>query len=146
MSMSIGAPIEANAPTWLFQNLRWQLFRNALRTLYGQSLVRPVSILFACSVVWIFVFSISYAGFDFLQGSEFKLKLTTDFGPIPLLIDLLFLTLGFLLIFSNGLILYGSLFTTPETAFLLSKPVGADRVFAYKFQGCSHFLAWHLCY
>ncbi len=139
MSMSIGAPIEANAPTWLFQNLRWQLFRNALRTLYGQSLVRPVSILFACSVVWIFVFSISYAGFDFLQGSEFKLKLTTDFGPIPLLIDLLFLTLGFLLIFSNGLILYGSLFTTPETAFLLSKPVGADRVFAYKFQGALAF-------
>ena len=55
---------------------------------------------------------------------------------------MLFLSLGVLLIFSSGLILYGSLFTAPETAFLLSPPARADQVFAYKFQAAVGLSSW----
>ena len=58
------------------------------------------------------------------------------------MLALLFFSLGVLLIFSGGLILHGSLFTAAETAFLLSKPVRADQVFAYKFQGAMGFSSW----
>src|SRR5205814_10732377 len=61
---------------------------------------------------------------------------------VGIIFDLMFLTLGVMLVFSTGLILHGSLFAQAETAFLLSKPVRADRVFAYKFQGAVAFSSW----
>jgi ABC-2 type transport system permease protein len=85
------------------------------------------------------VFAISWGGFLFLQ-TEIRVPLTGEI--VGILLDLLFLSLAVLLIFSSGLILYGSLFATPETAFLLSSPVGADQVFAYKFQGAIAFSSW----
>src|SRR5262249_2493920 len=47
-----------------------------------------------------------------------------------------------LLIFSSGLILYSSLFNSAETAFLLSLPVRADQVFAFKYHGAIAFSSW----
>jgi ABC-2 type transport system permease protein len=126
------ASVAESPPPLLFQRLRWQLLANAWRGLSGQSLTRPLSMAAVSVVVWVFVFVVSYLGFDFLQGKPLHLPLTS--GVIVLLIDLLFLALGVLLILSSGLILYGSLFASAETAFLLSKPVAADRVFAFKFQ------------
>src|SRR5207248_95074 len=45
-------------------------------------------------------------------------------------------------VFSCGLILYGSLFSSAEAAFLLSQPLDDDQVFAYKFQGAVAFSSW----
>src|SRR5690348_2280981 len=123
----------------LLQRLRARLLRNSWRVLIGQSSMRPVSI-FLCSVVmWCFIFSISWGGFVFLE-SEIGVPLTGEI--VGVLFDLLFLSLAVLLIFSSGLILYGSLFASAETAFLLSRPVAADQVFAYKFQGAVAFSSW----
>jgi ABC-2 type transport system permease protein len=130
--MGIAEPSGPAHPGLLFQLLRWQMFVNACRTVYGHSLIRAVSIVVASGAVWGFVFLISFLGFDFLRGPTLGLRLGAP--VVVLLIDLLFLTLGVLLAFSSGLILYGSLFTSAETAFLLSKPVRADQVYAFKFQ------------
>ena len=118
----------------LFQRLRWRLLRNATRQLLGQT-VRPLTILWACIIVWSFVFAISFAGFHVLQ--EYKLPVSG--GIVGLLFALLFLTLGGMLVFSTGLILYASLFASAETGYLLSQPVRADQVFAFKFQGALGF-------
>ncbi len=123
----------------LFHRLRLRLLHNAWTQLAGHSLVRPVTILLCSVLVWFFVFGVSYAGFRF-QVTTFKLP--ADGQIIGLLLGLLFFALGVLLIFSGGLILYASLFTAPETAFLLSKPIHADQVFAYKFQGAMGFSSW----
>jgi ABC-2 type transport system permease protein len=122
----------SEAPPLLFQRLRWRLLVNSWRALSGRSLARPLTILGVSLAVWALIFAISWLGFDFLQGPPLSLRLTA--GVVVLLIDVLFLALGVLLIFSSGLILYGGLFASAETAFLLSKPAAADRVFAYKFQ------------
>ena len=123
----------------LFQTLRARLLRNSWRLMIGQSSMRPVTILLCSLVVWIFVFTISWGGFLFLR-TEVGVPLTGEI--VGILLDLLFLSLALLLIFSSGLILYGSLFTSAETAFLLSRPVAADQVFAYKFQGAVAFSSW----
>ena len=122
----------------LFQRLRWNLLGNSWQVMKGQSM-RPLTILMCSVVVWAFVFTVSLGGFRFLK---YEVQLPLDGEIVGLLFDLLFLTLGALLIFSSGLILYGSLFTAAETAFLLSKPVAADQVFAYKFQGAVAFSSW----
>lgn len=122
----------------LFHRLRWQMFRNAARAVLGQSMVRPITIVLCSLVVWVFVFSLSYSGFRFV--AEKQVPLGGDI--VGIVFDLMFLTLGVMLIFSTGLILHGSLFAQAETAFLLSKPIRADRVFAYKFQGAVAFSSW----
>jgi ABC-2 type transport system permease protein len=123
----------------LFQGLRVRLLRNSWRALVQQSSMRPLTILLCSVIVWTFVFVISWGGFLFLHA-EIGVPLTGEI--IGLLLDLLFLSLAVLLVFSSGLILYASLFTSPETAFLLSSPVAADQVFAYKFQGAVAFSSW----
>ncbi len=123
----------------LFHRLRVRLLRNSWRVMIGQSSMRPLTILLCSLIVWAFVFSISWGGFRFLR-TEVGVPLTGEI--VGILLDLLFLSLAVLLIFSSGLILYGSLFASAETAFLLSKPVAADQVFAYKFQGAVAFSSW----
>lgn len=123
----------------LFQNLRIRLLRNSWRAMVLQSSMRPLTIFMCSLVVWCFVFAISWGGFLFLQ-TEISVPMTGEI--VGVLLDLLFLSLAVLLVFSSGLILYGSLFASPETAFLLSGPVAADQVFAYKFQGAIAFSSW----
>jgi ABC-2 type transport system permease protein len=122
----------------LFFRLRGRLLANSWRLLAGQSTVRPLTILLCSLVVWAFVFAVSYLGLGVLEN----FGMPVDERIVGLLLALLFLALGVLLVFSTALILYGSLFTAPETAFLLSKPVRADQVFAYKFQGAVAFSSW----
>lgn len=136
--MSTDAPRLQIDQGLLFHRLRWSLFRNAWRTMIGQSLIRPVTIFLCSLVVWVFVFAVSWDGFRFVA----KQKLPLGGDIVGIVFDLMFLTLGVLLVFSTGLILYGSLFTAAETNFLLSKPVRDDKVFAYKFQGAVAFSSW----
>ncbi len=131
--------LEAVNQALLFQRLRARLLRNSWRVMIGQSSMRPLTILMCSLVVWCFVFAISWGGFLFLQ-SEVGVPLTGEI--VGILFDLLFLSLAVLLVFSSGLILYGSLFASAETAFLLSSPVAADQVFAYKFQSALAFSSW----
>jgi ABC-2 type transport system permease protein len=132
-------PRQPIRPHRLLQRLRWQLSRNAWRVILGQSSVRPFTILLCSLLVWAFVFGVSYEGFRFLRDVT---KLDMSGEIVGILLSLLFLSLGVLLVFSCCLILYGSLFTSPEARFLLGTPLGADKVFAYKFQGALGFSSW----
>src|SRR5947209_218173 len=131
-------PLAAPRPVsqaWLFQQLRWNLLRNATRVVMNGSPVRLVTIILCSALVWATVFVISGLGFLFLAERQI---LFVDYY-IGLMFDFLFLALSVMLIFSGGIILYSSLFGSPETAFLLSTPARADQVFAYKYQGALGF-------
>jgi ABC-2 type transport system permease protein len=137
--MSIAAPPIPVNQARLFQRLRLRIAANAWRTLVGHSIVRPFTILFCSLIVWSFVFGVTYSGLHFLK---YSMRIPPDTQVMGLVLAVLFLALGALLVFSTGIILYASLFTSPETAFLLSKPVTADHVFAYKFYGAIGFSSW----
>jgi ABC-2 type transport system permease protein len=121
----------------LFQRLRWAMFRNSLRLVLDHATVRLVTIILISLLVWGCVFALSVEGFGFLQK-----QIPVSGGIVALLFDFLFLLLGVMLIFSGGLILYSSLFSSAETAFLLSLPARADQVFAFKFQTAVGFSSW----
>src|SRR5262245_45749070 len=123
---------------WLFQRLRWSVIRNAGSLIVGNSRARLVVIIVCGLLVAATVFAAGPEGFLFLKQTDIPFS-----GRIVgTLFDFLFLALGMLLIFSGGLILYSSLFTSAETAFLLSTPARADQVFAYKFQAAIAFSSW----
>src|SRR5581483_10391527 len=122
----------------LFQWLRWRVACNAGTLLLGNSRVRLVTIVLCSLLVAGTVFAGSYEGFGLLQGRNIPFS-----GRIVgTLFDFLFLSLAVLLVFSGGIILFSSLFTSAETAFLLSTPARADQVFAYKFQAAVAFSSW----
>ncbi|MCI0461683.1 MAG: hypothetical protein L0Z62_32430 [Gemmataceae bacterium] len=126
-------------PARLFQWLRWRLLRNSTGVVLRQTPGRLLTILACSLLIWGGLFVLSYAGFH-----ELKTRWTfpLDGQIIGVLFDVLFITLTVLLLVSTGLILYSSLFSSPESSFLLAGPVAADHIFAYKYQGAVAFSSW----
>jgi ABC-2 type transport system permease protein len=125
-------------PPSVFFRLRMKTARNAGAMLLGHSRARLITVIVCSALIAGTVFAGSFEGFEFLNEKQIPYS-----GRIVgILFDFLFLALAMLLVFSGGLILYGSLFTAPETAFLLSTPAPADQVFSYKFQTAIAFSSW----
>src|SRR3569623_859536 len=94
--------------------------------------------LLTSAIVAAFTFAVGWYLFHQLAANRIPFK-----GAIVAsLFDLLFFTLGGMLVFSTGIILYASLFTSPEARILLSTPARADHIFATKFQGAVAVSSW----
>jgi len=121
----------------LFQRLRWRQLRNATRGVWRDAPLRLPTIVLCSGVVWIGVFGVSLAGFRYVER-----WIPFNGDIIGMVFNLMFLLLAGLLLFSSAIILYGSLFSSAESAFLLSSPAKADQVFAYKFQTAVAYSSW----
>jgi ABC-2 type transport system permease protein len=144
-SLPIEAPprdISGSAQGMIFQRLRVNLLRNHTRNVVFSSSIRIVTIVVLSVLIWSCIFGLSLYGFNALKNLEVQQRLPFLEDILGTLFDLLFLALALMLIFSGGIILYSSMFTTAETTFLLSTPARADQIFAYKFQGAIAFSSW----
>jgi ABC-2 type transport system permease protein len=121
-----------------FRKLRWRLWRNGIHTLLETGRVRLLTILATSFFVAAFVFALAYFGFLELAQNRVPFKGLIVSG----LFDGLFFTLGGMLLLSTGVILYASLFTSPEARYLLTTPAFADRIFAVKFSAAIAFSSW----
>ncbi len=122
----------------VFRRLRTRLVRNGLRVSLEAGRIRFFSMIATSLIVAGFTFGVSWYLFDQLAINRIPFK-----GAIvSSLFDLLFFTLGGMLVFSTGIILYASLYTAPEARFLLSTPARADHIFATKFQAAVAFSSW----
>jgi ABC-2 type transport system permease protein len=122
----------------VFRWLRTRLMVHGWDALRESARARLITIILCTLVIAGVVFGGALEGFLLLR----KQALPGTGLILGLLFDFLFLTLGIMLIFSGGLILYGSLFASPEARFLLALPARADQVFAYKFAGAIGFSSW----
>ncbi len=123
----------------VFAWLRWRLLRNSIHQMMRGAFLRALTILLCSLFVWGLVFTGSFLGFRELK-TQWNVPL--DGPTLTFLFSLLFFSLTVLLIFSTGIILYASLFASPESGFLLGTPAAEDRIFAYKFQGAVGFSSW----
>lgn len=122
----------------VFRQLRLRLARNALHVALETGRLRFFTMILTSAIVAVFTFLVGWYLFHQLAMNKIPFK-----GAIvSSLFDLLFFTLGGMLVFSTGIILYASLFTAPEARFLLSTPARADHIFATKFQGAVAFSSW----
>ncbi len=122
----------------IFRSLRYQLARNGVRSMLEAGRLRLFIMILTSLFVAVFVFALSAYGFMEL----FNYKIPVKGLIISGLFDLMFFTLGVMLLFSTGIILYASLFVSPEARFLLTTPARADRIFAMKFQDAILFSSW----
>src|SRR3954447_19280987 len=135
--VSPNRPLPADQPR-LFRQLRFRLARNGLRVALETTRVRFATMVLTSLVVAAFTYWVSQYLFNQLAVNRVPFK-----GAIvAALFDMLFFTLGSMLVFSTGIILYASLFTSPEAKFLLCSPARADQIFAMKFQSAVLFSSW----
>ena len=123
---------------WLFHKLRYRLIRNASSLMLEHSRVRFIMMLVCSGLICGALFGGAWEGFILIRDS----KLPFTGGIVGLLFDAMFFTLGGMLAFSSGLILYASLFTGAEAKFLLTTSARADQIFATKFQSAVVFSSW----
>jgi ABC-2 type transport system permease protein len=122
----------------VFRRLRYRLVRNGLRVALESGKIRFFTMLGTSAFVAAFVFALGLYGFNEL----FQYRIPVKGLIVGGLFDLMFFTLGVMLVFSTGIILYASLFTSPESRYLLTTPARADRIFAAKFQAAVAFSSW----
>ena len=88
-----------------FWRLRMRLFRNARTQLFGNSRTRLVTMIASSLVVWLAVYGAAHGGFHLLNSQKIPSGAIVD-----LIFNAMFFTLGTMLVFSTGLVLYASLF------------------------------------
>jgi len=119
--------------------LRARLLVNRLRSFRRGSLLKGAVVTVGGAVFWLGILALSYYGFCFINRY-------LGFGDPELLVETLlstfFLLLGAMLVFSNAIIAFGTLFRSDETEFLLACPVPADTVFAYRLLEALTFSSW----
>ncbi|MEQ8211170.1 MAG: hypothetical protein RH917_15190 [Lacipirellulaceae bacterium] len=109
------------------------LERAKLRT----SLVVVLSLLF-----WIGLYALFYGGFTFVVSHVGASGASLHAKTILFVFTLFFSSLQVMLVFSSGIILYGGLYSTRETAFLMTLPVRDERLVFYRFQEALLFSSW----
>ncbi len=135
--MGIQLPLVADQGH-VFRRLRATLFRNGFWVALEHGRTRLVTMVFTSLMVAAFTFGVGLYLFNQLAVNNIPVK-----GAIvEALFDLMFFTLGSMLVFSTGIILFASLFTSPEARFLLCSPARADHIFATKFQAAVAFSSW----
>ena len=91
---------------------------------------------------WFGLFTLFYEGFDFVVEHVGPPGASYHAQTVRFVFHLFFASLNVMLVFSSGIILYTGLYNSPETAFLLTLPVRAERLVLYKFQEAVFFSSW----
>jgi ABC-2 type transport system permease protein len=126
----------------VFWKLRWQIARSHLRYLLANARLRTSLVVGLSLFFWFGLFALFYKGFDFViryvesPGSRYHADTMLFVFP------LFFLSLQIMLIFSAGIILYGGLYPSRETAYLMTLPVRDERLVFYRFQEALLFSSW----
>ncbi len=122
--------------------LRWRLVRTSLVHSYQTARLRVLLVVVLSTVFWAGLFVLFFEGFRFLiihvggPGGAYHAE------TVRLVFHVFFASLNVMLVFSSGIIFYGALFRSEETAFLLSTPVRAGRIVLHKFQDAVFFSSW----
>jgi ABC-2 type transport system permease protein len=126
----------------IFWKLRVQTARAQLKYLFTQARLRTSLVIGLSLFFWLGLFALFFKGFEFVvqyadaPGAQFHAK------TMRFVFTLFFLSLQVMLIFSSGIILYGGLYPSRETAYLLTLPVRDERLVYHRFQEALVFSSW----
>lgn len=124
----------------LLRKLRIRLAATRLRQLLTTDRLRVSIAVLLSMIFWGGLFWLALEGFYFLH--ELVVDAYLFSSTVQFVFGLFFSSLMIMLIFSTGIILYGGLFRSLETGFLLTTPASAESIFAYKFQEAIFFSSW----
>jgi ABC-2 type transport system permease protein len=123
----------------VLSGLKWTELRNRVRLLGTQSRFKVAVIALFSAAFWLSLFELFRQGLRYIHS----IAVGYDFHDLlGAMFYIFFFALTLMLVFSNAIIGYSSLFKSRETGFLLATPVRAESVFAYKFVESLAFSSW----
>ncbi len=143
MSTLIAKPgdlLTPQAEAHAFWLLRRRIVVARIRQLLAQARLRLSIVLVLSTVLWFGLFGLFAEGFMFLDSAVPHPQWREQI--VQTVLGSFFVALMLMLVLSAGVLIYGSLFRSPETAFLLTIPARTERVFLHKFQEALVFSSW----
>lgn len=134
--------IDSRSEAYLFWQVRLSESRAHLRQLMDTARLRTVLVVALSTFFWCGLFALFYSGFQFLSANVAKPGETFHAKTVEFVFHLFFASLNVMLVFSAGIILYGGLFSSRETRFLLTTPAREERIVLHKFQEATLFSSW----
>ncbi|MCA9232598.1 MAG: hypothetical protein KDA57_18255, partial [Planctomycetales bacterium] len=126
----------------IFWKLRWRESRSQLYYLLTQARLRTSLVIVLSTLFWLGLFALFYSGFEFVVMNVGAPGAPYHADTVQFVFTLFFVSLQVMLIFSSGIILYGGLYSSDETDFLLTLPVRDSRLVFYRFQEALFFSSW----
>ncbi len=122
--------------------LRYQVARSNLHQLLTHMRLRTALVAGLSLFFWTGLFVLFYEGFSLIVDYVGPAGAMHHAQTVRFVFHLFFASLNVMLVFSSCIILYTSLFYSPETAFLLTLPVRPERIVLYKFQEATFYSSW----
>jgi ABC-2 type transport system permease protein len=122
--------------------LRARTSRNAFRALRSHSNLKVIVIAVMALAIWGGLFGVFWEGFTYLNDHFGEFKSVIVEPILGVIFGVFFLSMLVLLLFSNAIIAYGSLYRGRETAYLFTRPYSAWTVYLYKLTECLLFSSW----
>jgi len=122
------------------RRLRWRVASTLARQTFSQARFRLALIAVLSLLLWLSLFWLFVDGFRFLGNAIPYPDLHEK--TVQLIFGTFFGTLGIMLVFSSGIILYSSLFRAGDVPLLLTIPARPERVFAHKFDEAVLISSW----
>ncbi len=126
----------------IFWKLRWRIGQTQLKYLLSHARLRTSLVVGLSSLFWAGLFVLFYMGFQFIIENVGAPGAAYHAQTVQFIFTLFFVSLQIMLIFSAGIILYGGLYATQETTFLMTLPVRDSRLVFYRFQEALFFSSW----
>ena len=126
--------------SWAFWRMRRRLVRTLLVRTFRGARFRLTIIVLLSGVLWSVLYWLFFDAFRFLRVAIPAPDLHDQ--TVQAVFGTFFVTLMVMLVFSSAIILYSSLFRADDTAFLLTLPARAERIFLHKFQEAIAMSSW----
>jgi ABC-2 type transport system permease protein len=124
----------ADAESRLFLRLRATIAWATLRWMLGNARLRLALVAILSAMFWGSLYGLFVEAFRFLDSLHAEV--------ISLLFNAFFSSLMVMLVFSAGILMYGSLYCSSESRLLLTLPVRAETIVAHKFHEALWFSCW----
>lgn len=126
--------------------LLWRLRKTEtaaqLRQLLETARLRTLLVVVLSLFFWGGLFALFHFGFGLLRENIAEAGEPFHARTVEFVFHLFFASLNVMLVFSSGIILYGGLFSSAETRYLLTTPISEERIVLHKFQEAVLFSSW----
>jgi len=126
----------------LFWMLRYRLARAQTHHLFSQARLRTTLVVVLSVLFWLGLFALFFGGFHFIVRQIEMPGAHNHVRMMRFVFSLFFLSLMIMLAFSSAIIMYGGIYPSRETAFLMTLPLRDERLVYYRFQESLLFSSW----
>ena len=137
---NVARPLAPQEEAMALRRLRQRLMVNTVRQALQQSRLRIISVVVLTALFWLGLFVLFVEAFQFLAASIPHAD--THDETVRKIFEIFFLSLTVMLVFSSGVILFGGLYRSRESTFLLTTPLRSELIFLHKFQEALLFSSW----